>query len=192
MVQMSAREQDPYTEAWRKYKRGDAASAIEIYEGLAKEGDVHAVVLLGTFHARGLGVPVDLNRAEDLFKQAAALGSAEAVFQMSTIWMDRGDMQRYFLAIQEAANMDLLVARFYLGLCYRRGRGVAIDKSQGEALIREAADRGLMRAKINLAWRRILRIHNPVGFAYGLIKLPLVILEFLTIAAINPDDERLR
>jgi TPR repeat protein len=101
-------------------------------------------------------------------------------------------MNRYFLAIQEAANMDLLVAQFYLGLCYRRGRGVAIDKSRGEELIREAADRGLMRARINLAWRRILRIYNPLGFAYGLIKLPLLILEFLTIAAIDPDDERLR
>lgn len=88
--------------------------------------------------------------------------------------------------------MDLLVAQFYLGLCYRRGRGIAMDKLRGEELVRDAADRGLIRAKINLAWRRILRIYNPIGFVYGLIQLPLVMLEALTIALINPDDERLR
>jgi hypothetical protein len=101
-------------------------------------------------------------------------------------------MPRYFLAIQEAADMDVLAAQYYLGMCYMRGRGVAIDETRAMERIRDAADRGLIRAKTHLARRKMLRIYNPVGFVYGLIKLPLVIVEGLIITLINPDDERLR
>jgi TPR repeat protein len=49
-------------------------------------------------------------------------------------------------------------------MCYMRGRGVAIDETRAMKLIRDAADRGLIRAKTHLARRKMLRIYNPVDF----------------------------
>lgn len=191
-MRMRSSSRDPYEEAWLAQKRGDHARAREIFEGLVKEGDVNGFLWLGDIYARGIGVPVDLDKAEGLFNRAAALGSPEAIFQMANIWFDRADWNRYFLAIQEAADKGLLVAQFYLGLCHKRGRGTAIDTSRAEELIRNAADRGLIRAKTYFARRLILRIYNPVGFVYGMIRMLLVIVEGLTIKLIDPGDERLR
>jgi len=183
---------DLYDEVERALKRGDRARLRALYEELANVGDVNGFLWLGDVYARGDGVPVDLDKAEGLFNRAATLGSAEAVFQMASIWLDRGDWHRYFLAIQEGANQGVLVAQFYLGLCYKRGRGTAIDATRADELIRDAAERGLIRAKTYFARRRILRIYNPVGFVYGLVTMLLVIFEGLTITLIDPKDERLR
>jgi len=183
---------DLYDEVERALKRGDRARLRALYEELANIGEMEGFLWLGDVYARGDGVPVDLDKAELLFNQAAALGSSEAVFQMASVWLDRGEPHRYFLAIQEATNKGVLVAQYYLGLCYKRGRGTEIDTSRAEELIRDAAERGLIRAKTYFARKRILRIYNPFGFAYGLVTMLLVILEGLSITLINPKDERLR
>jgi len=189
---MQTTNMDPYEEAKRARKRGNHARVMEILEEQAKEGDEHGLTLLGEAYALGIGVPVDLDKAEGLLKQAAALGSSEAIFTMAEIWRIRGDMKRYFLSIQEAADEGLLIAQFYLGACYQAGRGTAIDTSKADELYRDAADRGLIRAKTFLARRRIRRIYNPVGFVYGMISMFLAIIEGLTIKLIDPADERLR
>jgi len=143
-------------------------------------------------YTRGKGVPVNLEKAEALYRRAAELGSTEAIFQMSTIWYRRGDLQRYFLAIQEAANQELLIAQFYLARCYLRGRGVAKDKSKALELFRGAADGGHIRAKMYVARRLLFKFHNPIGVVYGLIKLASAAFEGLVISMVNPHDERVR
>jgi uncharacterized protein len=189
---MNSDSSDPYREARRAYKRGGFARAMKLYEELAEQGDADGLVMLADIYARGLGVPVDLDKAETLLQRAASTGSAEAVFQLAAIWHDRGDMRRYFLAVKDAAGQGLLIAQFYLGLCYSRGRGVDRDARKADELIRDAAVRGLIRAKTYFARRLILRLYNPFGFLYGLCKMLVVLIEGLTIALLNPDDDRLR
>ena len=183
---------DPYEEAMRARNRGDHARTFEIYERLAEDGDAYALVMLGSLYARGIGTPVDLAKAEELLERAARLGEPEARFQMAHVWHDRGDMQRYFLVIEEAARDDLLVARFYLGCCYAYGRGVAKDPVKALEIMRDAAERGHIRAKMYLARQLLLRPWNPLGFAYGLVKLLLASIEGLTMSLIDPYDERVR
>jgi TPR repeat protein len=191
---MQHSEHEPFLEAARARKRGDVARAIEIYEGLAAEGNAHALVLLGNIYIRGGGVPVDLERAETLFTRAADLGSTEAIFQMATIWYRRGDLQRYFLAVQSAATAEpeVLIARFYLARCYLRGRGIAKDNAKALELFRAAADSGHIRAKMYLARRLLFKFYNPFSVVYGLIKLASAAFEGLVISMVNPHDERVR
>lgn len=191
-MRMHSVDPDPYDELDQALKRGDRARLKAIYEELVTRGDVNGFLWLGNVYARGDGVPVDLDRAEGLFSQAAALGSAEAIFQMASIWQDRGDWHRYFLALEEAADKGVLVARYFHGICYKYGRGTAVDVPRAEELIRNAAERGLIRAKNYFARKRILRIYNPFGFIYGLFEMLLVIVQGLTIMLIDPHDERLR
>ena len=189
---MQSTKLDPLEEARRARKRGDHARAMEILEELAKEGDEYSLVFLGEAYTLGIGVPVNLDKAEGFLKQAIADGSLEAIFQMAEIWLRRGDMKRYFLSIQEPAENGLLIAQFYLGACYQCGRGTAINTSKADELFRDAANRGLIRAKTYLARRLIARFYKPVGFLYGMIMMFLAIIEGLTIKLIDPSDERLR
>jgi TPR repeat protein len=189
---MHPSDHDSYLEAQRARNRGDHARAFEIYDGLARGGDGYALVMLGSLHARGMGTPVDLEKAEEYFDRAAALGIPEASFQMANVWYDRGDMHRYFLAIQEAARMDLLIAQFYLARCYARGRGTEKDKAKALELMSDAAERGHVRAKMYLARRLLFRPYNPVGFVQGLFKLLAATVEGLTLSLLNPHDDRVR
>jgi TPR repeat protein len=189
---MQPSDYEAHVEAKRARDRGDLARAIEIYEGLAKDGDVYSLVMLGSIYARGIGTAVDLEKAEKLFDRAAAFGTPEAHFQMANVWYDRGDMNRYFLAIQQASRMDLLVAQFYLGRCYAYGLGVDKDDAKALELMRNAAERGHVRAKMYLARRQLFKLYNPIGVVYGLIKFLSAAIEGLVISMVNPHDERVR
>lgn len=189
---MHPTSEELHIEAKRARNRGDYARAIEIYEKLVKEGDTYSLVMLGNIHARGIGKSVDLVKAEEFFNRAISLGVPEAHFQIANVWYDRGDMPRYFLAIQQAARMDLLVAQFYLGRCYAYGLGIAKDKAKALDLMREAAERGHVRAKMYVARQLLFRPYNPIGFVYGLIKLAGAGVQGLAISLVNPHDDRVR
>lgn len=181
-----------YIAATQAKEGGDYARAIDIYERLAIEGHVYSLVMLGDIHARGLGTEADLAKAEELFDRAAGLGLSEAPFQKANIWLERGDMHRYFLAIEQAARMGLLVAQYYLGLCYEFGRGTEKNATKALQIIREAADRGHLGAKAHLSRRLLMRPYNPVGFTYGLITLLVTIVRSARISLKNSNDERIR
>lgn len=189
---MQPNRRESYDEAERARNRGEHARAMEIYEELSRDGDVYSLVFLADIHARGLGTVVDLEMAKKLLDRATALGVTEALFQKANIWFDRGDMHRYFLAVQEAARKGILVAQFYLGLCYVHGRGVPKDRTRALELINDAAERGHFGAKAFLARRLLSRPYNPVGFALGLFKLLSTIIQAIAVGAKNREDERLR
>jgi len=183
---------ESYSEAMGAQSRGDYAQAIEIYEKLANEGHVYSLVMLGDIYTRGVGTEKDLAKAEELLDRAAALGSPEAEFQKANIWLERGEMSRYFCAIQKAARMGVLVAQFRLGLCYIHGRGTTKDDAKALELIRDAASRGHLGAKAHLARRLLTWPFNPIGFVYGLILLLVAFMQAIGIAARDPHDDRLR
>jgi TPR repeat protein len=183
---------DRYDEAARAADRGDFGQALRIYESLAKDGHVYSLVLLAHMHVEGQGTAVDLSKAEELLDQAARLGMPEAALQKANIWLARGDMRRYFFAIQQAAQMGLLTAQYRLGLCYAYGRGTARNAEKALEVIREAADRGQVRAKGYIARRLLARPLNPLGFMRGLVLILAALIEILRIGLRNPHDDRVR
>lgn len=189
---MNESKPESYMEAESARQAGEFERALEIYESLSKRGDVYSLVMLGDMYARGLGTSVDLEMAEKLFDRAESLGVPEAALQKAGIWFDRGDMHKYFLAVQQAARKGLLVAQFYLGLCYARGRGVQRNENRALELIQDAAQRGHLGAKAFLARRMLRRPYNLFGFVRGLILLFATIGQVIVLSLRNGDDERLR
>jgi TPR repeat protein len=181
-----------YIEAVRAKRRRDYVRALEIYEELIKEDDPFSLVALGDMYVRGEGTPLNVEKAEMLYRRAASLGSVEATLQLATVWQIRGDLRRYFLAIEEAARLDSLVAKFYLGLCYAHGRGTRRDPDKALELISAAAEQGYIRAKVYLARRLLARPQNPLGYLFGLVKLMNAIFQGLVISMVSRHDERVR
>ncbi|MCR4672831.1 MAG: SseB family protein [Lachnospiraceae bacterium] len=88
----------------------------------------------------------DDDSAFNYFRQAAELGSAEAMFSTGLCYengegteMDKGLAAQYYEKAAEAGN---IAACFNLGYMYYNGTGVRKDTSKGVELIRKAADEG--------------------------------------------------
>jgi TPR repeat protein len=135
---------------------------------------------------------VDLSKAEELLDRAARLGIHEAVLQKARIWHERGDWSRYFAGIQQAAGMGMLAGKYRLGQCYARGIGTASDTGKAFEIMRDAAGRGHVGAKIYLARRLLARPVNPLGFLRGLGAMVAALGEALRIAVRDYQDERIR
>ena len=66
---------------------GDYAAAVVELERAAATDDDTALTLLAALHHRGEGVPKDIQRAIELYTQAAELGNAEAQFNLGNIYL---------------------------------------------------------------------------------------------------------
>lgn len=64
-------------------RNGDFATALEIWQPLAEQGDADSMFGLGRMYARGDGVEQDFAKAHELFIGAAKLGQAKARRQAS-------------------------------------------------------------------------------------------------------------
>lgn len=189
---MSRSDQDPFDEAKRARTCGDHKRALDIYGKLAEDGDPYALVNMAFMYTRGEGVAVDLDKAEELCGRAAASGIPEAHLQMASVWSRRGDWSRYFLAVQQAAEIGSLVGLYYLAQCHVHGRGVIKNDAKALELMRNAANSGYVRAKMWLARRLLFRVYNPFGVILGLFTLVSAVIEGLVISIVNSDDERVR
>lgn len=58
------------------YKNGNTPKAIELWEKGVKLGDPFCMMKMGRCYELGVGVPVDLNRAEDLYYRASQVSPA--------------------------------------------------------------------------------------------------------------------
>lgn len=60
------------------YDAGNYSKAMAVLQPLAAKGDDCAQYQLGEMHMLGRGVPVDKDKARELFKQAATKGNGRA------------------------------------------------------------------------------------------------------------------
>ncbi len=174
------------------YERGDFATARKLYEVLAKEGHAYTLVPLARMYIDGEGGPVDLERAEVLLEQAIALGVQEGVLQKASLHRARGDAAGYFHSIREASRLGILPADYQLGLCYEYGNGVSRDRERALEIMRTAAKRGHLGAKIFLARRQLRNPLKPAEFVGGVFLLISASIKSMYLAFHDPHSELLR
>ena len=79
--------------------------------------DAVAIYFLGNSYCHGdLGLLQDRERAMELWKQAAALGSSKAYYQLGCIYREGGDLKKSKFHYEAAAMAGHEGARFKLGL----------------------------------------------------------------------------
>lgn len=93
----------------------------------AKKGNVDAMFMLGTFYRKGIGTKTDLKKAYKYFFKAAKRENANAMVSLVGDIMDgiyKTNDKRALELCKKAANCDLKIGQYYLGLCYYKGMGV--------------------------------------------------------------------
>jgi len=137
------------------YMRGDYATALAKFKGLAAQGHANAQYFLGRMYYEGKGVAQDYKQALDWYAKAAEQGDASAQSNLGIMYDNgQGVAKDYKQAAHwygKAAEQGWLAsAQYYLGTMYYEGKGVAQDYKQAAHWYGKAAEQGLASAQFDL------------------------------------------
>jgi len=135
-------------EAWQ---RGDHAAAVAIWQPLAGKNDADALFNLGQAYRLGLGVSLDLARAQELFERAARLGHLDAQTSLGLLLFQSGNRIAAMRWLKSAAERGEPRALLVYGTALFNGDGVETDPVKAYAYVSRAAAQGLAAAKETLA-----------------------------------------
>lgn len=134
-------------EALLVLESGRPAEATELLQPLASQGNAIAQYQLGLIHYNGQGVPEDEKQAIHWWKQAAAQGYSNAMYQLGSAYLygsqasgfvpdpDREAATWYF----QAASKGHAEAQYHLGLLFLAGKGVVENRREAARWLRKAA-----------------------------------------------------
>jgi uncharacterized protein len=135
-------------EAWQ---RGEHAAAVALWQPLAGKNDADALFNLGQAYRLGLGVSLDLARAQELFERAARLGHLDAQTSLGLLLFQSGNRIAAMRWLKSAAERGEPRALLIYGTALFNGDGVERDPVKAYAYVSRAAAQGLAPAKETLA-----------------------------------------
>jgi hypothetical protein len=117
---------------------------------LGASGNAATQFDLGLRYATGQGVPQDLQKAAELYQEAADQGHALAQYNLGVLYVTGQGvpqaLQKAAELFQKAADQGDADAQYNLGVCYEHGQGVPQDLQKARELYQKAADQGTKSA----------------------------------------------
>ena len=131
------------------------SEALNVYSGLASDGDTWAQCQVGWMHQEGVGVPKNSTLALQWFERAASLGSAQGTFYCGRVAAEQSRWDEAIKAFRRGAENEYGPALLWLGLIFIRGYGVEADLKKGLSFLERSAETGNYYARRELAMRMI-------------------------------------
>lgn len=151
-------EKGLYEEGYRG--KPNLAFAFAFYRKAAQHenGCREALYKQGEFYQKGLGVEKNIQFAIRKYDESQAEGYVLSMNALGTVFYN--ELQDYNQAAEwfkKASEKGCTRSLNNLGICYEKGRGVPKDLDQAFLLYKEAAEKGYIEGKLNLA---CLYFHN--------------------------------
>jgi len=130
-----------YNRGWEAYETGRYQEAFLIWEQLAQQRHVLALINLGAMYDVGQGVPENPVKAFESFKQAARSDNPYAQYNLGNMYAEERGVKRNLEKAtswyRKAAEQDLAIAQYSLGLLYAAKQGATspfADKPRESAI----------------------------------------------------------
>ncbi len=133
-------------EGLARWRAGDPAAAVELWQGPAARNDPDALFHLGQAHALGRGVAADMDQAIELWRRAATRGHVAATASLGIALWQRGRRAEALGHLRTAADRGDVRAAYVLGVAHFSGDGVPRNPALGYAYVVKARDGGLAAA----------------------------------------------
>ncbi|MCJ2187917.1 tetratricopeptide repeat protein, partial [Novosphingobium beihaiensis] len=130
---------------------GDYARAVKEWTPLARRGDADAQFNLAQAYKLGRGVPEDLDKAKELYGQAAAQGHLQAADVYGLLLFQDGEHEKAMPYIKASAARGDPRAQYILGVAHFNGDLAEKDWVRAYALVSLARQAGLPQAARALA-----------------------------------------
>lgn len=144
--------------AWGKaaLERGEAEKAFSYFIKAANQGNPKSMYYAADLLEKGKGVPQDLARAGDLYRQAAEAKHPCSIYRYGAMMMSgKGvtkDVKQAARLFQQAAEMGSPEAQFEMGKIYAEGKsGYERDYRKAVEWYKKSAEMGQGNAQFNLA-----------------------------------------
>lgn len=125
-------------------------AAFALMAGEAEKGNTAAMLTLGQFYERGVGVARNYGKALEWYSKAAQAGQAGGYYNVGVCYeIGMGtapDMAKAVQSFNKAADLGLAQAMYKLSAVYISGSGVNQDMNKGISWLGKAADAGLGQA----------------------------------------------
>ena len=121
----------------KRWAAGDSETSAKMWKISVDMGsqDGEVMAKLGWCYSNGVGVVQDENKAVALWRRAAEMGNADAMYWLGTLLVNgkimEQDIARVVEQLQRAADMGSANAVYILAVLYESGTGVA--KNEGKA-----------------------------------------------------------
>lgn len=149
------------------FKLGKHDDAFRAALQRAQQGSHVAQVQVGWMAQTGTGTSMNLQEAERWYRKGSEHPSGSAEFYLGTLFRAKQEPRSALEAFEASARKGYAPASYQLGRMYLFGDGVTPDESRAYQYFEEAAQRGHLFARRNLARRMMsgavgLR-HIPAG-----------------------------
>ncbi|MEM1053330.1 MAG: SPOR domain-containing protein [Pseudomonadota bacterium] len=130
-------------DAW---SAGDYTTAVAQWQLPASNGDADALFNLAQAYRLGRGVPADINRARELYAEAAQKGHVKAADNYGLLLFQQGEQSNAMPLIKDAAERGDPRAQYVLGLSHFNADYAQKDWVRAYALLTLANGAGLPQA----------------------------------------------
>lgn len=132
--------------------------ALGLLQSAGERNYRQALIELGMCYQSGRWVKQDRTKAEDLWRQAAGLGSVEARIRLAAISVVRREqVETNFAMLRQAMEDGSVIALVAIGYCHEKGIGVVRNKGEGARMYRDAVQRGSENA-----YAALRRMHDEI------------------------------
>jgi TPR repeat protein len=135
-------------DAW---SAGNYDAAVAEWQGPARNGDADALFNLAQAYRLGRGVDADVNRARELYAEAAQKGHVKAADNYGLLLFQQGEQETAMPLIRDAADRGDPRAQYVLGLAHFNADYAQKDWVRAYALLTLANSAGLPQATAALA-----------------------------------------
>jgi uncharacterized protein len=162
----------PIEDAQAALSKGDYATALQIFQTLADQHDLHAQRNLGIMYLKGQGTPQNITEAVRRIRIAANGGLAEAQNDVGQLYQRGWGVERNNAEAvkwyRRAAEQGLAASQVNLADAYTLGRGVPEDFGEALKWYRLAADQGSAYAEniIGITYERGVHVAQDDAEAF--------------------------
>ena len=125
----------------------DKNQAIENLKNLSENGSILSMVYLGDLYVNGRGVPRDVRRGDEWYKEAAKYGSIEASYRLAVARWKSGAYESSIKDFISLTKRGFSPAMCCLGSIYVTGMGVPRDERRALTFFKMASRRDHLLAK---------------------------------------------
>lgn len=134
--------------------KGDFTKVIGLWEPLAGEGDVQAMMEIAALYEFGPASVQDYSKAAELYRQAADLGDTTAMIGLGILYENaqgvERDMDEALALYTQAGDLGDVIGQFRVGLLYDGGTWGPPDYQAAIRWYKKAANQGLVDAQMKL------------------------------------------
>lgn len=129
----------------------DYLNAAENYQLAVTAGDPIAQFNLGLIYEDGKGIPVDQQKARELYTQSAEQGYSRAMTRLAGVYFRQHNIQQALHWYKKAAALGENFAQYHLGLLSETAVGTKLNFADAVKYYQLSSDQGNEKAKLALA-----------------------------------------